>query len=803
MDILALFPKRGRTSAMRLKISFTSLFVAYRADEPMAAAFRAKQLQAVLRLTPLTMLANVLNAGLFCTTFWAPGRRLALAAWGLVVAGLVVQGLRAWLRGSGRMTASRRAIHRSTAHASLLALLWAGPQLLLFPGAAAPEQLLVGTVTVGMMCAGGFALATLPMAGTVWALILGAAAAWSIVGSDSPLAGALGVLVAVYALIVMASVLATARLFGSRMMAEAEAERQNQVIGLLLRDFEENASDVLWEIDGQGRLAHISPRLASALGRPAEELAAAPWLDLLAVPDLAEADLQRLQAARESLARGAPFRDLVVPVALAESQRWWSLSAKPLLDADGRVAGWRGVATDVTESLHANRRLTYLAHYDPLTGLTNRHRFHAQLAALLAPASGPPRPCALLCLDLDHFKIVNDTLGHAVGDGLLQEIGRRLLVGIRRSDTAARLGGDEFVVILHDVDDPREAELLTRRLLESLQLPCDVQGASISVRVSVGIAMAPRDGTQIDALLNNADLALYAAKSQARGEFRFFVPEMAVQTRRRLQIEQALRDALARDQLSLVFHPQVDLRTWNVTGFEALLRWQHPELGAVLPEEFIPVAEEAGLIVEIGNWVLREACRAALHWPASLHVSVNVSPVQAMSLHLPTSIGRLCEEFGFPPGRLELEITESIFLDESTATMQVLRSLHDMGLRIALDDFGTGYSSLAYLRRFPFDTLKMDRTFVRELMTRRDARAIVNTILGLARTLHMATVAEGVEDPAQVEVLRQYGCHAIQGYFIAQPMPAADIAAFLAAWQARPMAPPADRPARTVPATMG
>jgi len=267
--------------------------------------------------------------------------------------------------------------------------------------------------------------------------------------------------------------------------------------------------------------------------------------------------------------------------------------------------------------------------------------------------------------------------------------------------------------------------------------------------------------------------------------------------------EQALRGALERREFYLVYQPQAAIGDGRITGFEALLRWRHPELGDVPPAEFIPVAEEAGLIIEIGDWVLREACRAALQWPERLRVSVNVSPVQAMSLHLVETVRTQCVALGLAAARLELEITESIFLDESPATMLVLTALHALGVRIALDDFGTGYSSLAYLRRFPFDTLKMDRAFVRELITRRDARAIVNTILGLARTLHMATVAEGVEDPAQVEVLRQYGCHAIQGTIVARPLAAGEVAGFLAAWATRPLPPPASEIPHSVPAALG
>ena len=781
-------------SLARWRRRIQAWFRAYDAEEPVAGTFRARQLQAVLRLTPLTMSASALNALLVAAAFWQVAHHGFLVAWCAAVSAFAVQGWVAWLRRRGRgprHSASAQAMHRGARNAALLATLWALVPLVLFPGADGPRQLLVAIVTSGMMCAGGFALATTPVAGSAYVGILGLAAAAALLRDGHPLAPTLGGLLFAYCLIVITSVWSTARLFGARLMAEAESERQNEVIGLLLRDFEENASDVLWETDARGHLCHASPRMVRLFGMAAEHLGSRPvteWLqELIPDDDAARAQLEQL---RRHLASGTPFRDLTLPAARGGRTRWWSLTAKPLLNAQGRCTGWRGVSTDITDAHRANRQLTWLAHYDPLTGLANRHHFRSQLAELLVPPDGSAPAFAVLCLDLDHFKTINDTLGHAVGDGLLQEVSQRLQSRTRRSDTVARLGGDEFAVILRGVASTEEAELLTNRLLEGLQAPCEVQSARIAVRTSIGVAMAPRDGTDIDALLNNADLALYAAKSAGRGEFRFFAPQMAALTRRRLVIEQALRQALERQELSLHFQPLVGLADARIIGFEALLRWQHEELGEVAPNEFVPVAEEAGLIVEIGRWVLEQACRAALDWPADMKVSVNVSPAQAMSPDLCRAALQAVAASGLAPGRLEVEITESIFLHETQATMEVLRSLRDAGLRIALDDFGTGYSSLAYLRRFPFDTLKIDRSFVRELMSRSDARAIVKMIIGLARTLNMKVVAEGVEEPAQAAVLRRYGCDAMQGFLAARPMPAEAVQGFLASWAERPAMPP-------------
>ncbi len=782
-------------------------FVAYRAGEPVAGTFRARQVQAVLRLAPLTMLANVLNAALIVATFWRVASHAFLVLWAVAVAAVVARSLRVWWRTRDRKpraSVSLRTLRRATVHAAALAALWALIPVVLLPGADGPHQLLVAAVATGMMCAGGFALATTPAAGTAYTLILGLGVGIALFRATFALAWPVGALLLIYAGIVVASVWSTARMFGARLMAEAQAAHQSEVIGLLLRDFEENASDVLWEIDAAGRLRHAPARLASLFGLSVAQLGAVPVLDLLKpllTPDDSGADpalmLQRL------LDAGAPFRDTVIATSSGGKTRWWSLTAKPLIDAGGHRIGWRGVAADVTDAQLANRQLNWLAHFDPLTGLVNRYRFREELAAQLDPEITAVRASAVLCLDLDHFKTINDTLGHLAGDELLREVGRRLLAGTRRSDTVARLGGDEFAVILRDVASIDEAEQLTHRLLQGLQAPCEVRGARIAVRASIGVALAPRDGTDIDALLNHADLALYAAKTAGRSEVRLFEPQMAALRRRRLAVERRLKEALDRGELSLAYQPIVDLGKWRVVGFEALLRWHDAELGDVGPAEFIPVAEDSGLILAIGQWVLDRACQDAAQWPGDLTVAVNVSPVQIMSQDLHRVTQAALRNAGLAPEQLELEITESIFMHEVSSSMAILRSLREAGVRIALDDFGTGYSSLAYLRRFPFDTLKIDRSFVRELSVRTDLRAIVKMIIGMSHTLNMKTVAEGVEDAAQAQALDHYGCDRMQGYLVARPMPAAQIAAFLAGWDRVPrpgdeeISPAAD--ARTAP----
>jgi diguanylate cyclase (GGDEF)-like protein len=419
---------------------------------------------------------------------------------------------------------------------------------------------------------------------------------------------------------------------------------------------------------------------------------------------------------------------------------------------------------------------------DQLTGMLNRKALQNRVAELEQQSAISGHPIGLIVSDLDHFKSINDTLGHAAGDAVLAEIGRRLHSCLRQDDLAARLGGDEFALVIRDVQSDEELTALARRLVQVLAQPFDVAGRQVPLGSSIGIAIAPEHGRSLDELMGNADLALYAAKEAGRGRFEFFVPRLADRHRRRVAIEQALRGALARCEMHLHWQPRVDIERWEVVGAEVLLRWQHPELGRVAPDEFIRIAEDAGLIADIGLWVLGRACAHAAQMKHPIVVSVNVSPAQLLREDFAQQALRVIQRSGLAPERLEIEVTESLFMDNSPQALANLHALRDVGVRIALDDFGTGYSSLAYLRRFPFDTLKIDRAFVRELMTRHDARAIVKTILELARTLGMSTIAEGVEEPAQLEVLREAGCGSVQGYLAARPMPRGDFLRLLANW---------------------
>jgi diguanylate cyclase (GGDEF)-like protein len=446
-------------------------------------------------------------------------------------------------------------------------------------------------------------------------------------------------------------------------------------------------------------------------------------------------------------------------------------------DEIGRLAqSFNRMAAGIAER---EKRITQLAFNDMLTGLPNRAFFRQHLDMELKQADRRGRTVALLCVDLDNFKSVNDTLGHPVGDELLRAVAQRLSGGVGDA-LVARLGGDEFTVILSHRDGHEAAGAVAGRLIAALADPFEIGRHELQIGASVGIAMAPGDGADADALLKHADLALYQAKGEGGGTYRFFESEMNARAQARHRLESDLRRAISRGEFELYYQPLFDLETNRIGSFEALIRWHHPTRGLVNPDEFIPLAEETGLIVPIGTWVIQEACRQAMKWPADVRVAVNVSSVQFRKPGLADVIIQALAASGLEPRRLEVEITESIFLESSEALIAVLHSLRGLGIRIALDDFGTGYSSLSYLQSFPFDKIKIDRSFIQQLLSRSGSTAIVRAITDLARALGMETTAEGVENSEQLAELRLQGCSSVQGYLFSRPVDAAGVLAALA-----------------------
>ncbi len=417
-------------------------------------------------------------------------------------------------------------------------------------------------------------------------------------------------------------------------------------------------------------------------------------------------------------------------------------------------------------------QIVHMARHDALTGLANRLTLQERLEQAVATA-GRGQAAALLCLDLDRFKSVNDTFGHPTGDLLLQGVAERLLNCVREVDTVSRLGGDEFVVLLAGLERPEQAAVMARRIGSALAKPFDLDGQSVTVGSSIGIAFTPQDATSGIALLKRADIALYRAKQEEKGGWRFFQKEMGDVLQERMALERDLRDALSQDALEVVYQPQFRLSDDRLCGFEALLRWHHPQLGLIKPAAFIPIAEETGLILPISDWVLRQACAEAMHWPEEIRLALNVSGVQFKRLGLVQSIWQALQDSDLPASRLELEITETTLLNNSSLNLATLHELHGLGIQIAMDDFGTGYSSLSYLRSFPFDKIKIDQSFIRDLCSHADSQAIVRAVVALGNSLCMTTTAEGVETQEQLTLLRLEGCDDAQGYLLGRPLPAA------------------------------
>jgi diguanylate cyclase (GGDEF)-like protein len=448
------------------------------------------------------------------------------------------------------------------------------------------------------------------------------------------------------------------------------------------------------------------------------------------------------------------------------------------------VAGGRWVVTleDVSTRKATEARADEMARLDPLTGLPNRLLLRERLAESLARLARTGEACALLLVDLDRFKPVNDTLGHPVGDALLEKVADRLRSTVRPTDTVARIGGDEFVILQTGIRDAAGTQALARRIVDLIGRTYMVEGHLLTIGASVGVALAPEDGTDADRLLKNADLALYRAKLDGRGTYRFFEPEMDARMQARRKLELDMRQALARREFQLHYQPQLQLESERLIGCEALIRWRHPDRGLVSPLDFIPLAEEIGLIVPIGEWVIRQACRDAMTWPAHMSVAVNVSPAQFKSDRLVETIISALATSGLPARRLEVEITEGVLLQENAKTLQTLHRLRELGVRVSMDDFGTGYSSLSYLRSFPFDKIKIDRSFVKDLASKPDGEAIIRAIAGLGKSLGMTTVAEGVETAEQMQRIRLEGCTDVQGYLISKPLPTEDLARVFAAY---------------------
>lgn len=788
------FARRWRFVARKLAASLQI----YHADAAIAAGFRAQQVRAILQLTPLTMLANAFNAMVILTIYFHSANFDAVLLWTLILSIAIFLGTRSWISYRNRPQPERvsaRAIKRASLHAAALGIVWGTLPILTFSSLDTANTLMLITICTGMICAGGFALATVPQAAISYVLLLTLGCEIAVFRDNITVHWDLTLLFALYAFIICAAILASGKTFGARLMAEAEAAHQQQLISLLLHDFESHTSDWLWELDIRGFVHEPSKKILHLLGTTSAELRSILFVDLFdhAFSEQEHTDKNPVAQLRMLLTQHEPFRDLVLPIIINGERQWWQLTAKPLLNSQSHHIGWRGVGSNVTQKYNAEFEMRRLANYDSLTNLANRHYFYVQLDELKKQQT--VKAFTVFFLDLDNFKNVNDSLGHGVGDRVLQTVSNRLLSSIRNDDLLARLGGDEFALISYGEDSVRRAGLLAQRLLDTFVEPCLIDGNSLQMGCSIGIALAPEHGRDPDTLLKNADMALYAAKSAGRNTFRFYESGMEIVAQQKLHLLNDMRSALEEHtatskllhknftddlvwpqtpingQFEIYFQPQVKLATQKIIGFEALIRWHHPELGLISPAQFIPLAEESNLIIPIGTWVLVEACKYAAKWQTDWNIAVNLSAVQFRQGNVVEVVRWALQISRLAPMRLELEITESLLIQDNIAAQQTLTALRKLGVRIALDDFGTGYSSLAYLRSFPLNKLKIDRSFVSALSQDSSALAIVNAIIQLAEALNLETTAEGIESELEANILRTCGCNYAQGFYFGRPMP--------------------------------
>lgn len=541
------------------------------------------------------------------------------------------------------------------------------------------------------------------------------------------------------------------------------------------------STDWYWEQDTAFRYTRMESRHEKANATQSTFVGKRPWETALEIEGNGGWD-----AHREQLALHEPFRDIVMHRLLAGDRPYYiSVSGEPVFDSDGMFKGYRGVSREITDQKLAEERIHHLATHDALTGLPNRTMFSHLLVNAISSAQRLRRNIAVLFIDLDRFKFINDTLGHDAGDKLLKEVATRFKKALRASDVVARLGGDEFVVLVQDVTDDGHAAAVARKVLTTAIKPFMLSGRECRVTASIGISMYPRDGDDEHWLMKNADIAMYYAKEEGKNNFQFYSPDIRSQSIERLVMENNLRYALERNELTLHYQAKRELTSGEITGVEALLRWDNDELGSVSPVQFIPVAEETGMIVSIGKWVLRTACEQNMAWQRQglppVRMAVNLSVRQFADDKLVDDIAGILRDTGMAPELLELEITEGMVVHHPEHALKLLRAIKALGVRLAIDDFGTGYSSLGQLKHFPIDTLKVDRSFIRDIATNAGDKAITEAIIAMGKTLNLTVVAEGVETIEQETFLREQACDEMQGFYFSKPVPADDFAALLIA----------------------
>jgi diguanylate cyclase (GGDEF)-like protein len=736
---------------------------------------RTKQLDAVRNMTVVVLLANLLNVAVVLLSFSGSSVGGILSIWGICFVFMIGYRLVTYLRERSGMAGeedTKKLLEAVSRGASVSGIFWALAPLVVMSAVDPKGQMVMGIVMAGMMFAGAFLFSRIPEAAFSFIIPVGVGVVVSMQFQQEAAYQFISVMTIVYMSVLMFAVRWTHVQFVEQHLSEAAVHEQSELIGLLLRDFEESTSDWLWQTNADGRLEDI-PLVVDTNRDTGNFMSKGEALTNLFVPG----DSRRVL--ETALSRNQGFRDVVLQVQKTTADDCWvSLTGKPIFEgADFR--GFRGVAADITESKQIEDRIAHMAHYDGLTGLPNRVTMQEHLEKMLRRPAAAHMVRALLWLDLDNFKWVNDTLGHPAGDELLRQVTARINEILENADLVARLGGDEFAII---VERPAGGalEAFINKITGHLRMPYNIWGSTAYCSASFGVRVFDAFTTDSNQILKHADLALYDAKKAGKAQWRMFTPLLEASTKARVQTASELERAIDDSELLVYFQPVVDARSHKMIGAETLLRWQHPTRGLVYPEQFIEAAEANGLITRMGEWVIRAALAEAARLPDHVKVAVNISPLQVHSATLVSTIINALAANMISPNRFELEITESVLMMDTEFTLKRLHQIKDLGVRIALDDFGTGYSSLSYLRAFPFDKIKIDKSFVKDIESRADSRAITIATLNLAKSLSMRCTAEGVETLFQADFLRDHGCDELQGFFISRGQPLDNLAHLVA-----------------------
>ena len=733
---------------------------------------RAAQLVAGRELALFMVAGTTIGAAMTALLFAETLPLWALAGWAAltVAVGVAVAFRRLSGRHRGDGYATLREIRHTAFEGVALAVVWSIPPLLFGARGGSGAAYGLWMILSLLMTAAAVGMAPLALPTLIFVGGVGMSVAVKLVltGMLAP-AG----ITLLFTALLMVACLDRARSLVMLRSNEFTLDERNETVSLLLREFEDTGADWLWETDAARRIVKASPRFAFACGLDPVTIDGMPFLQVLAGPGWETGNFAAgLRTLAEKLKSRESFRDLRLPVNVGDEERWWELAASPRLDDRGNFCGFRGVGSDVTEQRASADKINRMARFDTLTGLPNRLQINETLVRAMAEAEKWGGRCAFMMIDLDRFKAVNDTLGHPIGDRLLSRVSERLGQLMSEGTLCGRLGGDEFAVVVRDAREASAVEALAQRIIETLSRPYEVDQHTLHVGASVGLAIGPRDGRTAEMLIRSADLALYRAKDAGRGVYCAYEPQLHVQAEERRVLEMALRQALEKNELHLAYQPVVDAGTGSLTGFEALLRWTSPQFGSVSPVKFIPLAEEARLIAPIGEWVLRTACAEAAGWASKARVAVNVSPDQLGNPRFVAVVASALANSGLKAERLELEVTESVFMHEGLGATKVLERVLDLGVKLSLDDFGTGYSSLGYLSRTRFSSIKIDRSFVQGASKGvREAIAIIRAVVALAKSLGMATTAEGVETEAEHRMVQDLGCTKVQGYYFGRPLP--------------------------------